>query len=87
MFVNGLALFVRLLWLIHFTTLDYISKCTKARLIRSLNKFISIYNSSGFNIRTALMDQEFYFLIPDFPVLNINTTANIKHVPGIEGQI
>ena len=33
------------------------------------------------------MDQEFDLLIPDFPVLNINPTATIKHVLEIERKI
>ena len=57
MFVKGLAFFVRTLRRIKFTTLDYIPKRTKVTSISSLNKFISIYNASCFNIRTAIMDR------------------------------
>ena len=57
MFVNGLAFFVITPWWIKSTTLEYIPKHTKGELISSLNKVIIIYNASGFNIRTSLMDQ------------------------------
>ena len=38
-------------------------------------------------MRTALMDQCFYFLILDFLGLNINSTATSEHVPEIERKI
>ena len=75
MFVNRLALFVSTSRRIKFTILEYIPKRTKGRLISSLNKVIIIYNASGFNIRTELMDRDFECIIPDFPGLNINPTA------------
>ena len=56
-FVNGLDFFVSTLWRIKFTTLEYIPKHTKGKLMRSINKVIGIYNASAFNIRTDLMDQ------------------------------
>ena len=87
MFVNRITFFVRKLRWIKFTTLGYTLKRTKGRLISSLNNIISIYNASGFNIRTALMDQYFYFLILDFLGLNINSTATSEHVPEIERKI
>ena len=59
MFVNGIALFVSMPRGIKFTTLEYTPKRTKGILISSINKLISIYNFSGFNIITPLIDQEF----------------------------
>ena len=67
MFVNGTGLFVSTSWWIKFTTLEYFPSHTKGRLGHSLKKLISIYNNSGFKIRTALIDREFDCLIPDFP--------------------
>ena len=72
MFVNGLDLFVSTLRRIKFTTIRYTPKSTKGKLISPLNKSIIIYNASGFNIRTSLMDWELYRLIPNSPGLNIN---------------
>ena len=87
MFFNGLALFVSTSWSIKFTTLEYTPKCTKIRLISSLNKVISIYNASGFNIKTVLMVREFDCMIPYFLSIKINPTATSEHVPEIERQI
>ena len=55
MFVNGILLFFRTYRLIKFTTLKYIPSRTKVKLGDLLRKVISIYNSSGFKIRTALV--------------------------------
>ena len=87
MFVNGLDFFVRTSRRIKITTLEYIPKRTKGILISSLNKVISIYNASVFNIRMALTDRDFDCMIPDFPSININPTATRKHVLEIEWQI
>ena len=87
MFVNGIGLFVRTYRQIKFTTLEYLSSLTKGKLGNSLKNFIVIYNTSGFKIRTALMDREFDCPVPDFPEININPTATSEHVPKIESKI
>ena len=81
MFVDGLELFVSTSRRIKFTTLEYIPNCTKGILINSLNKVISIYNASGFNIRMVLVNRELDCMIPSFPIININLTATSEHVP------
>ena len=86
MFVNGLAFFVSTSRQIKFTTLDYIPKRTKGRLISSLNKVIRIYTASVFNIRTALMDREFDCMIPDSPSININPTETSEHARILNGR-
>ena len=83
-FANWLDFFVCTSWWISFTMLEYIPKGTKGKLISSINKVISIYNASGFKIITALVYQELYCLIHDFPGGNINPTDTSKYVPEIE---
>ena len=84
LFVNGAGLFVRAHRRIKFTTLEYIPSRTKGKLGNSLRKVISLYNASGFKIRTSLMDRDINCLIPDFPEFNNDHTTTIENVPEIK---
>ena len=79
--MNGIGLFFRTSCQIKFTTLEYLTSHTKGKLGNSLKHVISLYKNSGFKIRTALMDRELDFLIPDFPEINIKPTATSEHIP------
>ena len=65
-FLIGIGFFVSTSGRINFTTLEYLPSRTKGKLGNSLKIFICLFYTSGFKIRTALMDRELNFSIPDF---------------------
>ena len=56
LFMNGIGFFISTYRRMKFTTPKDLPSCTKGKLGNSLKNVISLYNTSGFKIRTSLMD-------------------------------
>ena len=80
MFVNGLLFLVTSSRGISLMTIEYLPSRTAKHLADTLQRVLTIYNTAGFIVQTALMDMEFEKLKPLMPNITLNTTAACEHV-------
>ena len=84
MFVCGFPFLVTYFKSIKYTTAEFIPTCTTGQLAKCLMKVVYGYTCGGFVVNLMLMDMEFANIKYVLPMVEVNTTAALEHVPEIE---
>jgi hypothetical protein len=84
MFVNGVPFLVSISRGINLVTKEHTPSRTTKQLAAGIRRVMDLYSRGGFQVGTALMDNEFESLRNLVPILVVNTTAAKEHVPEVE---
>lgn len=85
MFINKISFLITISRNIKFGTIDVLDNRQVRTVVQKIRSVIRLYKHRGFEINTILADHEFEPLRPF--ITYIDTTAEGKHQPDVEGYI
>ena len=87
MFVNGVPFLVSVARGLNLVTAKFTPSRTAKKLALGITRMIDLYARREFQVGTVLMDNKFEKLRNLIPVLAINPTAAMEHVPEVKRKI